>query len=136
MPGLLWCQRVGNIMGATTTLSLLSTIANADLETPKRIGCFSYGSGCCSEFFSGVATKQGQEKVKALKMEEQINQRHRLSMEEYESILYGNGAVKFGTRNVTLDNNLISSARKACNGHPRLYLKRIKEYHREYEWIR
>ncbi len=135
MPGLLWCQRVGNIMGATTMLSMVSTIAHAELETPKRIGCFSYGSGCCSEFFSGIATKQGQEKIHALQMEEQLNQRYRLSMQEYESIISGSGMVKFGTRNAILDTSLVNTARKTFGGRPRLYLKEIKEYHRNYEWI-
>ncbi len=136
MPGLLWCQRVGNIMGATTMLSLVSTIAHAELEAPKRIGCFSYGSGCCSEFFSGIATKQGQEKIHVLQMEEQLNQRYRLSMQEYESIISGSGMVKFGTRNAILDTSLVNTARKTFGGRPRLYLKEIKEYHRNYEWIK
>ncbi len=135
IPGLLWCQRVGNIMGATTMLSLVSTIAHAELETPQRIGCFSYGSGCCSEFFSGITTKQGQEKIHALEMEGQLNQRYKLSIQEYESIISGSGMVKFGTRNVTLDTGLISASRKSFGGRPRLYLKEIKEYHRNYEWI-
>ncbi|MEA2491930.1 MAG: polyketide biosynthesis 3-hydroxy-3-methylglutaryl-CoA synthase-like enzyme PksG, partial [Acidobacteriota bacterium] len=51
VPGLRHCQRVGNIMGATTLLSLVSTIEHGDFDAPQRIGCFSYGSGCCSEFF-------------------------------------------------------------------------------------
>ncbi|MCP4273642.1 MAG: hydroxymethylglutaryl-CoA synthase family protein [Gammaproteobacteria bacterium] len=136
MPGLLWCQRVGNIMGATTMLSLASTIAHAELEAPKRIGCFSYGSGCCSEFFSGITTKQGQEKIHTLQMEEQLNQRYRLSMQEYESIISGSGMVKFGTRNAILDTSLVNAARKTFGGYPRLYLKEIKEYHRNYEWIK
>ncbi len=135
MPGLLWCQRVGNIMGATTMLSLVSTIAHAELETPKRIGCFSYGSGCCSEFFSGITTKQGQEKIHALEMEEQLSNRYQLNMQEYDSIILGSGMVKFGTRNATLDTSLVNAARKPFDGRPRLYLKEIKEYHRNYEWI-
>ena len=32
MPGLTYCQRVGNIMGATTMLSLLSTIDHGDFQ--------------------------------------------------------------------------------------------------------
>lgn len=44
-PGIQYCQRVGNIMGATVFLSLASTIDNGSFETPKRVGCFSYGSG-------------------------------------------------------------------------------------------
>lgn len=134
-PGLSWCQRVGNIMGATAALSLLSTIAHADLQTAKRIGCFSYGSGCCSEFFSGVATIKAQEKLAALNIDRQLDQRYRLSMQEYTSILEGSDAVKFGTRNIVLNSELIWQARQAVAGQPRLYLKQIKEYHREYEWV-
>lgn len=133
-PGLNYCQRVGNIMGATVLLSLASTIDNGDFETPKRIGCFSYGSGCCSEFFSGVVRKEGQKRLRALKIKEHLDKRHELSMEEYDDILHTSKVVKFGTRNVALDANFIPAARRV-NGRPVLFLKQIKEYHREYEWI-
>jgi polyketide biosynthesis 3-hydroxy-3-methylglutaryl-CoA synthase-like enzyme PksG len=133
-PGLKYCQRVGNIMGATTCLSLSSTIDNGDFETPRRIGCFSYGSGCCSEFFSGVVTKEGQARLKALQIKDQLDKRYELSMEEYDNLLIGSNAVKFGTRNVTLDTSFLSQVR---NGHGKkvMFLKEIKEYHREYEWV-
>src|SRR5215472_9528424 len=83
MPGLIYCQRVGNIMGATTLLSLLSTIDHGDFETPQRIGCFSYGSGCCSEFFSGIVTREGQERVSAHRFKDQLDKRCELSIQEY-----------------------------------------------------
>src|SRR5687768_4703195 len=35
-PGLIYCQRVGNIMGATAMLSLTSTIDNADFDSRQR----------------------------------------------------------------------------------------------------
>lgn len=57
VPGLTYCQRVGNIMGGTVFLSLASVIDNGPFDSPVRVGCFSYGSGCCSEFFSGIVTK-------------------------------------------------------------------------------
>lgn len=134
IPGLVHCQRVGNIMGATTMLSLASTIDNGDFETPQRIGLFSYGSGCCSEFFSGVATKEGQERLRALRIKEQLDNRHELTMEEYDNLLVGSNAVKFGTRNVALDTNFVPQARSAQRKET-LFLKEIKEYHREYEWV-
>lgn len=133
-PGLIYCQRVANIMGGTTMLSLASTIDHGDFETPQRIGCFSYGSGCCSEFFSGVVRKEGQERLRALKIKDQLNKRHELSMEEYDNLLVGSNAVKCGTRNVTLDSDFIPQARSA-QGMETLFLKAIKEFHREYEWI-
>ncbi len=134
-PGLTYCQRVGNIMGATTALSLSSTIENGQFDAPKRIGCFSYGSGCCSEFYSGMVNQDGQERLRRLGIEDQLNQRYQLSMAEYDDLLRGSGEVKFGTRNVTLDSEFIPGARASCKGTERLFLKEIREYHREYEWV-
>ena len=132
LPGLVYCQRVGNIMGATTMLSLVSTIDHGDFHTPQRIGCFSYGSGCCSEFFSGVVTHDAQERVRALGIKDQLDDRYELSMEEYDSLLASSHAVKFGTRNVVLDTTFIPQARRA-QGKGTLFLTEIREYQRQYK---
>ncbi len=134
VPGLIHCQRVGNIMGATTMLSLLSTIDHGDFQTPQRIGVFSYGSGCCSEFFSGVVTKEGQERVRALKIKNQLDRRSELTMQDYDRLLVSNNAVKFGTRNVALDTDFIPQARNA-QGKETLFLTGIKEFQRQYARI-
>jgi polyketide biosynthesis 3-hydroxy-3-methylglutaryl-CoA synthase-like enzyme PksG len=133
-PGLTYCQRVGNAMGATTMLSLASTIEHGDFSAPERIGCFSYGSGCSAEFFSGIATQAGQERLGAMNIKQHLDSRHELSMEEYDELLVGSNAVKFGTRNVLLDSSFIPRARA---GRPKetLFLRQIKEFHREYEWV-
>lgn len=135
LPGLSYCQRVGNIMGATLFLSLASTIDHGQFASPKRIGCFSYGSGCCSEFFSGVVTAQSQEHQKRFNIEGQLNSRYQLSMDEYEALLKGSSAVKFGIRNVKLDFQLIPEAFASCRGKQRLLLEEIREFHREYRWV-
>ncbi|HEX7312895.1 MAG TPA: hydroxymethylglutaryl-CoA synthase family protein [Pyrinomonadaceae bacterium] len=131
--GLKWCQRVGNIMGGTLLLALAGIIAEADIATPKRVGCFSYGSGCSSEFFSGVVTPDGQRRLRRLRIAEQLDGRYKLSMPEYTLLLEGSEAVKFGTRNVVLDPRVLAEARA---GGPRghLFLNEIKEFHRRYEW--
>ncbi len=133
-PGLAYCQRIGNSMGAAAAMSLLSTIQHAVLDGPARIGCFSYGSGCCSEFFSGVVTPQGQAEVHDMRIGERLDARYRLSMDEYEEVLRRGADVRFGTRNVTLDAGFVEGARRVA-GTPTLFLKQIKEYHREYEWV-
>jgi polyketide biosynthesis 3-hydroxy-3-methylglutaryl-CoA synthase-like enzyme PksG len=56
-------------------------------------------------------------------------------MQVYDSLLRGSNAVRFGTRSVELDTGFIPEARRTGNGVPRLFLKAIKEYHREYEWV-
>jgi len=134
LPGLIHCQRVGNIMVATTTLSLLSTIEHGNFQTPQRIGCFSYGSGCCSEFFSGIVTKDAQERVRTLRIKDQLDKRYELSMEEYDNLLVNNNSVKFGTRNVVLDTDFIPHARTA-QGKETFFLREIKEFQRQYEPI-
>jgi polyketide biosynthesis 3-hydroxy-3-methylglutaryl-CoA synthase-like enzyme PksG len=133
-PGMVYCQRVANIMGATTALAIASTIDHGDFETPRRIGVFSYGSGCCSEFFSGVVRKEGQQRLRKMRLKEHLDRRTELTMDEYERLLVGSNAVKFGTRNVTLDADFIARARTTI-GKPVMFLKQIKEFHREYEWV-
>lgn len=135
MPGIRYCQRVGNIMGATVFLSLLSTIEHGHFDRPKRIGCFSYGSGCCSEFFSGVVTPRGQELLRNRGIRQQLDERYALSMDEYNKLLAHSDIVKFGTRNVKLDLDFIPEAVKPGAGGPRLYLDEIKEFHRTYKWV-
>ncbi len=134
LPGLAYCQRVGNIMGATTMLSLASTIDHGNYDSPKRVGIFSYGSGCCSEFFSGVINQEGQTRLRAMKIKDQLDRRYELSVEEYDSIIAASSQMKFGTRNLILDANFIPQARVA-QGQPTLFLKEIKEYGRSYEWV-
>jgi polyketide biosynthesis 3-hydroxy-3-methylglutaryl-CoA synthase-like enzyme PksG len=133
LPGLDYCQRVGNIMGATAALALVSTVESGDFNVAKRVGIFSYGSGCCSEFFSIVASNEGQKLLKAMDIKARLDARYELSMKEYDSILVESTAVKFGTRNLVLDKTFIPQARKTL-GQPTLFLKQIKEFHREYEW--
>lgn len=134
-PGLNYCQRVGNIMGAALFLALASTIDQGRFDTPKRIGCFSYGSGCCSEFYSGITTPQGQERQRTFGIEKHLDRRYQLSMEEYELLFKGSGMVRFGTRNVKLDFEMIPGIMQSTQEKPRLFLEEISEFHRKYRWI-
>jgi polyketide biosynthesis 3-hydroxy-3-methylglutaryl-CoA synthase-like enzyme PksG len=135
MPGLTYCKRVGNIMGGTIFLALASTIDQGHFPTPQRIGCFSYGSGCCSEFYSGVVTEEGQAIQRRFAIQQSLDRRYELSMEDYEKLLRESIKVRFGTRNVSLDFDMIPGVIEGSGtGKPRLYLKRIKEFHREYVW--
>ena len=131
-PGMAYCRRVGNIMGATTMLSLVSTIDHGDFHIPRRVGCFSYGSGCCSEFFSGIVTPDAQQRVRKLRIKDQLDRRYELSMQEYDDLLKSNNSVKFGTKNVKLKKEFIPQARRAHGGDT-LFLSEIKDYQRHYE---
>lgn len=135
VPGMNYCQRVGNIMGGTIFLSLASTIDVGQFSSPVRVGCFSYGSGCCSEFYSGTVTGDGQARQRRFAMEKELEERYPLSIDEYEEILRGSSMVRFGVRNIRLDASVMDGARASGRGKGRLYLREIKEFHREYEWL-
>jgi polyketide biosynthesis 3-hydroxy-3-methylglutaryl-CoA synthase-like enzyme PksG len=134
-PGLTYCQRVGNIMGATLFLALASTIDQADFDAPQRVGCFSYGSGCCSEFYSGVFTLNSRDNLRRFEIDKQLNERYQLSMDEYDAVLRGIGSVRFGTRDIRLDLEFIPGVPASCRGQQRLVLQEISEYHRKYAWL-
>ena len=134
LPGLGYCQRVANIMGATVFLALASTIDHGQFASTKRIGLFSYGSGCCSEFYSGLVTADGQARLARMQIGRQLDQRYRLSLPEYDALLTGSGLVRFGTRNVEIDPALFSQARASIAGKGLLTLTAIREFHREYSW--
>lgn len=135
LPSLLYCQRVGNIMGATTHLALASAIDNGNFDKPKRIGLFSYGSGCCSEFYSGVVTKQSQEKLRQFNLKQHLDNRYKLSMQEYENTFEVNEKLKFGTRNYKIDLQEFPQVYENVKGRNRLVFSEIKDYHRIYQWV-
>lgn len=133
-PGLVYCQRVGNIMGATSLLSLVSTIDHGDFQAPERIGYFSYGSGCCSEFLSGVVRREGQEAVRELRIGRQLDDRYPLSIAEYDHLIRGNSQLRFGTRDVEVREAGLPAAKPVREGERRLKLRAVANFHREYEW--
>ncbi|MBM3552199.1 MAG: hydroxymethylglutaryl-CoA synthase family protein [Alphaproteobacteria bacterium] len=138
-PGLAYCQRVGNIMGATSLLSLIGAIDHGDFAAPRRIGCFSYGSGCSSEFYSGVVTAGGQRRVRDMEIGAHLDARHRLDMADYETLLAAGATLRFGTRNAVMNMGLLPKVWETFERRPgaekRLFLAEINEFHRRYEWV-
>lgn len=135
-PSFLYCQRVGNIYSGTVFLALCGVIDSVEFKAPRRIGLFSYGSGCCSEFFSGIADRASQDKLSAMKILDKLNTRHGLSMDEYETLLQLNKKLMFGIKDMVLDFDTHHHIyERHFQGKGLLVLKRIVEYHREYEWV-
>jgi len=135
LPGLSYCRRVGNIMAGTIFLSLAGTIDQGRFDGPRRVGCFSYGSGCCSEFYSGIVTPESRQQQQRFDIEKQLGRRYQLSMAEYDAILSANSAIRFGTRDTEADYGLVLGVQAAWQGKPVLCLKEIRDYHRRYEWV-
>lgn len=134
-PSLQYCCQVGNVYSATLYLALCSLIDHADVTTAKRVGLYSYGSGCSSEFFSGVMTQASQRKLASLGIGKALTNRHALTMEEYDRLLNLNAEWRFGIKDKVMDYSDISAIYdKQLAGKRMLVLKEVSNYQRKYEW--
>jgi hydroxymethylglutaryl-CoA synthase len=84
-PSLRFAAEVGNIYTGSMYLALASLLHfEASTLAGKRIGFFSYGSGCGAEFFAGRVTQDAHVWAKALR--EPLDRRERIDFAEYEKI--------------------------------------------------
>jgi polyketide biosynthesis 3-hydroxy-3-methylglutaryl-CoA synthase-like enzyme PksG len=129
------CTRVGNIYSAALYLALCSLLDHADVDGPKRLGMFSYGSGCASEFYSGVVLPESQAKVRGQGIAKAIDERRRLTMDEYERLSELSLAWKGSIQDKTVDTAPYGEIyEECCAGLNMLVLDGIEKYHRRYRW--
>jgi polyketide biosynthesis 3-hydroxy-3-methylglutaryl-CoA synthase-like enzyme PksG len=134
-PSLNYCAMVGNVYSATVYLALCSLIDSINLTNETKIGIFSYGSGCSSEFFSGRINKLSQSKLQQMQVGKSLKERHELSLADYDRLLELCMQWPFGVRNKQMDISefaTIFDAQLAGKGY--LILSEIKEYERIYRW--
>jgi hydroxymethylglutaryl-CoA synthase len=82
------CSRVGNVYTGSLYLALAGLLeTQAFALAGQRIGLFSYGSGCTSEFFSGVVGPRAADRVAAAPLAEVLAGRERITIHEYERIM-------------------------------------------------
>jgi hydroxymethylglutaryl-CoA synthase len=87
-PSLMLASRIGNTYTGSLYLGIASLIHAQGAELAgKRIGMFSYGSGCSSEFFSGVVGPRAAAMIERAGLEELLGQRTRIDVAEYERIM-------------------------------------------------
>lgn len=145
-PSLTFSSLIGNTAGASVFVGLASLCSTAEFDGPKRIGLFSYGSGCCSEFFSGVVPSSGAKRVQAMGLRTALDARHSLSIEDYEKLLAAEDVVRFGTRDAKIERDILKRPQRSDSapgdapgdvpggGGRWLVLDEVKGYHRIYRW--
>ncbi|MFE3544342.1 hydroxymethylglutaryl-CoA synthase family protein [Nocardia sp. NPDC059177] len=84
--GLEFAQDVGNTYGASLYLALCSMLVHGHAKPGQRVGLFSYGSGCCSEFYSGTLQEGATSAPGPMAMSAAIGQRQELDMATYELV--------------------------------------------------
>ena len=84
-PSLAYCRELGNIYGGSLYAALAGRIdAEEQLDEGARVGLYSYGSGSCAEFFSGIVAAQATEVMGNRRLAEHLAARHKIGVAEYE----------------------------------------------------
>ncbi|WP_342422462.1 hydroxymethylglutaryl-CoA synthase family protein [Paenibacillus sp. FSL E2-0178] len=134
-PSLTYGMQVGNVYSAALYLSLCSLIDQADIADYRRVGLFSYGSGCSSEFYSGVITPESVRKLSTMNIQAGLDSRYELSFEEYDDILDQNVEWLFGIRDKKVDFSGFSRVYDHFfKGKGYLVLTEVDDFHRKYAW--
>jgi polyketide biosynthesis 3-hydroxy-3-methylglutaryl-CoA synthase-like enzyme PksG len=134
-PSLGYCRQVGNVYSAALYLALYSLLDHGTISAPQRVGMFSYGSGCASEFYSGVLVPGATERTRAQGLAAAIESRHALAWDDYELLCDLSAGRMAGVRDQKFDPGPYEDVYRAClDGRGLLVLDRISAFHREYRW--
>nr|AGH69802.1 hydroxymethylglutaryl-coenzyme A synthase [Nostoc sp. 'Peltigera membranacea cyanobiont'] len=132
---LYFAKRIGSCYGGSNFVCLLGLLTSAkNLNPGDQISLFAYGSGCQGEFYSAIIGAVASEMVRSLNLDQHLNERLRLKVEEYEAIE--------STREKYIDCPDYEPDRNTLNGYyEKLYdtqgllvLNRVEKYQRIYEW--
>jgi hydroxymethylglutaryl-CoA synthase len=83
-PGLLGAREVGNIYTGSVYMGLASLLeTERDRVEGKRVGVFSYGSGCGAEFFLCQMKTGLSEIIQGMRFQEQLDRRKAVTFEQY-----------------------------------------------------
>ncbi|MGC4806670.1 hydroxymethylglutaryl-CoA synthase family protein [Micromonospora sp. DT233] len=134
-PSLRYCAEVGNVYSAALYLALCALIDTGDFDRPRRIGLYSYGSGCASEFYSGVVADGAARRLAALDLPGAIAARYPLSMPEYEAVSDASLHRMSGVRDHVFDVDGYAAVYESrMRGRGLLVLDEIRDFHRRYRW--
>jgi len=134
-PSLAYCSRIGNLYSGSLYAALCSLIDHLALDGARRIGMYSYGSGCGSEFYSGVIPAGARDKLAGLQLGAAIEARRPLTMEEYELVSDLSVERMAGMKDMVFDTPRYRAAYDDClAGRGLLVLDRVTNFHRRYRW--
>jgi hydroxymethylglutaryl-CoA synthase len=86
---LIYNRWTGNIYTASLYVGLTSLLENEPGQAGRRLGLFSYGSGCLAYFFSGLVADGYEAALCSERHHRMLEQRQALSYDEYEAFYNG-----------------------------------------------
>ena len=134
LPALSYAKRVGSTYGGSNFVGLCGLIMHGDVKPGDRIGFFSYGSGYLGEFYSATVCPEARETVAAMKIDEKLDARRMVSVEQYEAI-ENKRDEQIEARDFITDLSIADGwFDEHYKGKGLLYLKEVKDFYRTYEW--
>ena len=105
-----------------------------DAQAGERVSVFSYGSGCCSEFYSGRLGADARTAAAAADLQAKLDERRLASVEEYESVERQRSAwIDCGDYDVPVD-TLGDWYDRFYSGRKRLIFRGMSDFYRQYAW--
>ncbi|WP_155080145.1 hydroxymethylglutaryl-CoA synthase [Piscirickettsia salmonis] len=116
-----YSKQVGNCYTASLYIGLLSLLdLSQDDLTGKRLGFYSYGSGCVGEFFSGIVQTNYQSVLQTSENQQMITARTALSMTKYEEF-YNFNYPQDGSSLIIPEHTTGHFRLSGFNNHKRIY---------------
>lgn len=136
LPSTTYASKVGNLCSGSVYLALAGLIDAVKPDTGYRVGLYSYGSGCCSEFFSGVIDQESTTALAEMQISRHLAGRCEVTFDEYEELLKETLGclVPIKDRDVEISRWSSILDRRSVQ-RPLLALKAVRNYHRQYEWV-
>ena len=134
-PSLTYTRQFGGLYGASTFIALLGTIdTGEDLVGGDRVSIYAYGSGSNSELYSVKLGPEARPIVAATQMQQRLDARRELSVEQYEAIEKERTSyIDMGTFTPPTDGfDGLYQSHYAGQGY--LVLKGLEGYFRHYDW--
>ncbi len=135
-PSLVYPSLVGNLCSGSVYLALASLIDNADMATGARVGMYSYGSGCSSEFFSGLVDAGSAEAMAEMGVAEHLAARCELEFDEYAELSAESHDCLVPEQDRQVDPQRYASVLARSRAQRALLVfTGTKDYRRTYEWV-
>lgn len=136
-PSLEYARTVGNLCSGSIYLALASLLDHAPAAETEgaRVGLYSYGSGCASEFFSAVIPSGAPARLAGMRIGQRVALRKEIGFDEYVELLPFARECLLPRENREVDlsacDELLAPFREFG---PVLVLTGAQHYHRQYEW--
>lgn len=133
-PALALQRRTGNLCAASVYLGLAGIVQHAGAVLPQRVGLYSYGSGCCSEFFSGVVSAGAPARIPA-DVTAALDARRKLGWDEYAELLERTRGVLEPVPDRDVPQDRLDLAGEPGHRPPFLTWTGTRGHHRQYAWV-